>query len=187
IYYAGRGSTPDGPPDRAYWLGIDSEPEKRIGQVLAEYVSDTIKDIDAKRILVVTDSCFSKRRLQKNSLSVGRGLNPKRFKLLAKLTSRNVRASGANLPILDEKGDRTHSLFAKYFLEILRKNDNVLSGEMVAFEMAQRMREQLDDPQRSVPTYNALQGAGHKAGDFFFVPAMIPTVVAQTSVEDNIG
>jgi chromosome segregation ATPase len=38
IYYAGRGSTPDGPPDRAYWLGVDADPELRNTWLLAEHV-----------------------------------------------------------------------------------------------------------------------------------------------------
>jgi hypothetical protein len=188
IYYAGRGSTPEGPPpDRAYWLGVDADPEVGTGLLMAEHVSEKIKSIDAKRVLVVTDSCFSKRRLRKNSLAVSRGLNPERFKLLAEFTSRNVLTSGANLPIFDDEGNRDHSLFAKYFLEILRRNENVLSGEMLAYQMAQRIREQLDDPQRSTPAYNVLQGAGNEGGDFFFVPSLVPTMVADTSLDDNTG
>ena len=185
IYYAGRGSTPDGPPDRAYWLGVDADPKRRTGLLLAEHVSETIAEFDAKRILIVTDSCFSKRRLRENSLSVGRGLAPERFKMLVQFTSRNVLTSGANVPIYDEAGNRPHSLFAGYFLEILRRNGNVLSGEMLAFQMAQRIREDVDDPQRATPTYNVLQGTGHKAGDFFFVPSLEPTLVADASLTNT--
>jgi len=53
IYYAGRGSTPDGPPDRAYWLGVDADPDLRNTWLLSEHISDKIKQIDAQRILVV--------------------------------------------------------------------------------------------------------------------------------------
>jgi hypothetical protein len=178
IYYAGRGSTPEDPPDRAYWLGVDADPDVGTGLLLSEHVSEKIKQMSAQRVLVITDSCFGKRRWQNNSLAVGRGLEPNRFRLLAKFQSRTVLTSGANVPILDENGDGSHSLFAKNFIEILRQNDNVLSGEMLAFEMAQRMVQRVDDPALSTPAYSALQGAGHKAGDFFFVPAEMPTLVA---------
>ncbi|MEO1034803.1 MAG: caspase family protein [Pseudomonadota bacterium] len=178
IYYAGRGSTPTGPPDRAYWMGVDYDPEVLTGRLLAEHVSEKIKHISAQRILVVTDSCFSKRRVQKTSFTVGRGLDPKRFKLLARFQSRNVLMSGANLPRVNDNGDSRHSLFAHYFMEVLRRNENVLSGEMLYFQMAQRIQEQFDDPERATPTYNSLQGAGHKAGDFFFVPTPSETMMA---------
>lgn len=178
IYYAGRGSTPDGPPDRAYWLGVDADPDLPNTWLLAEHVSDKIKQIKAKRILLVTDSCFSRRRVRSVSMSVGRGLDPKRFKLLARFQSRYVLTSGANVPVYDQSGDRTHSLFAKFFMEVLRQNKNVLSGEMLSYEMAYRVRESIDNPERATPTYNILQDVGHKAGDFFFVPMPQPLLVA---------
>ncbi len=181
IYYAGRGSTPDGPPDRAYWLGVDADPQLRTRWLLAEHVSDKIKQIEAKRILLVTDSCFSRRRVQAATTSVGRGLDPERFKLLAKFRSRYVLTSGANVPVQEESGDRTHSLFARSFMEILRQNNNVLSGEMLSYEIAHRIRERVNDPERVTPTYSFLQDAGHKAGDFFFVPTLQPTLFADAS------
>ena len=178
IYYTGRGSTPDGPPDKAYWLGVDADPVIKSGWILAEHVSETIRQIEAKRVLVITDSCFSKRRVQANTTSVGRGLDPERFKLLSRFQSRYVLTSGRNVPYSGDSGDRTHSMFAKYFMEILRHNSNVLSGEMLSFELSQRVRENVEGPEGAMPSYSSLQGAGHQAGDFFFVPAEQSIMVA---------
>jgi TPR repeat protein len=187
IYYAGRGSTPDGPPDRAYWLGVDADPELRNTWLLAEHVSDKIKDMQAKRILLVTDSCFSRRRVQSATMTVGRGLDPEKFKLLTQFQSRYVLTSGANIPVYDESGDRTHSLFAKLFLEILRQNKNVLSGEMLSHEMVNRVRERIESPERVTPSYSFLQDAGHTAGDFFFVPMPQPLLVMSDSIgQDSV-
>jgi len=187
IYYAGRGSTPDGPPDRAYWLGVDADPDLRNTWLLAEHVSDKIKGIDAKRILLVTDSCFSSRRVQSASMSVGRGLDLEKFRLLTQFRSRYVLTSGANVPVYDESGDRTHSLFAKLFMEILRQNRNVLSGEMLSHEMINRVRERIEYPERVTPSYSFLQDAGHKAGDFFFVPKPDPLLVmSDTTRRDSV-
>ena len=181
VYYAGRGSTPDGPPDRAYWLGVDADPELRNTWLLSEHISDKIKQINAQRILVVTDSCFSRRRVQPKSAALGRGVDPDIFKQMASLKSRVVLTSGANVPVSDENGDRTHSLFAKYFMEILRQNENVLSGEMLSYELGSRVREKVENPDRVTPTYTSLQDAGHRGGDFFFVPVQQPLMVAQMS------
>jgi len=187
IYYAGRGSTPDGPPDRAYWLGVDADPDLRNTWLLSEHISDKIKQIDAQRILVVTDSCFSRRRVQPKSAALGRGVDPSIFKQLASLKSRVVLTSGANVPVSDESGDRTHSLFAKYFMEILRQNENVLSGEMLSYELGSRVRSQVESPDRVTPSYTSLQDAGHRGGDFFFVPVQKPLMVARASTgQDSV-
>lgn len=181
IYYAGRGSTPAGPPDKAYWLGVDANPEFPSTWLLADFVTDKIKQIDAKRILVVTDSCFSRRRVQSVTMAVGRGLDAERFKLLAGFKSRYVLTSGANVPVVDAGGDRTHSLFAKSFLEVLRQNRNVLSGEMLSHEMISRVREKAKDPDRATPVYSSMSDTGHVSGDFFFVPMEEPLLVATSS------
>ncbi|MDX1405867.1 MAG: caspase family protein [Woeseiaceae bacterium] len=181
IYYAGRGSTPDGPPDRAYWLGVDAHPELRNTWLLAEHVSAKIREIQAKRVLVVTDSCFSRRSSQSVTMAVGRGLDPERFKLLARFRSRYVLTSGANLPLNDDKGDRRHSVFAKSFLEVLRQNRNVLTGEMLSNEMISRVREKSAKPDLAVPAYSSMKDTGHEAGDFFFVPMHESILVATRS------
>ena len=185
IYYAGRGSTPDGPPDRAYWLGVDADPDLRNTWLLSEHISDKIKQIDAQRILVVTDSCFSRRRVQPISAALGRGVDPNIFKQMASLKSRVVLTSGANVPVTDDTGDRTHSLFAKYFMEILRQNENVLSGEMLSYELGARVREKAENPDRVTPSYTSLQDAGHRGGDFFFVPVPQALMVAQMSTRQD--
>ncbi len=181
IYYAGRGSTPDGPPDRAYWLGVDARPELRNTWLLAEHVSAKIREIQAKRVLVVTDSCFSRRSSQQVTMATRRGLDPERFKLLAGFRSRYVLTSGANVPVIDARGDRSHSLFAKSFLEVLRQNRNVLSGEMLSHEMINRVREKAVDPERATPAYSSMSDTGHVSGDFFFVPMEEPLLVATRS------
>ena len=182
VYYAGRGSTPSGEPDRAYWLGVDADPALPNTWLLAEHVSDKIREIGAKRILLVTDSCFSRRRIQAKSMAIGRGMDPGRFKLMAGFQSRYVLTSGANVPYYDERGDRSHSMFAKLFMEILRQNSNVLSGEMLSYELTNRLRDRADDPDRATPAYNSLQNAGHIAGDFFFVPAPEPMLASGTAI-----
>jgi hypothetical protein len=120
-------------------------------------------------------------------MTVGRGLDPEKFKLLTQFQSRYVLTSGANIPVYDESGDRTHSLFAKLFLEILRQNKNVLSGEMLSHEMVNRVRERIESPERVTPSYSFLQDAGHTAGDFFFVPMPQPLLVMSDSIgQDSV-
>lgn len=182
IYYAGRGSTPDGEPDRAYWLGVDADPQLPNTWLLADHVSEKIREIQAKRILLITDSCFSRRRIQAKSMAIGRGMDPQKFRIMVGFKSRYVLTSGANVPFYDESGDRTHSMFAKLFIEVLRQNNNLLSGEMLSYELSNRLRERAPNPDRATPAYNSLQNAGHVAGDFFFVPKPEPMLAASAAI-----
>jgi hypothetical protein len=70
-------------------------------------------------------------------------------------------------------------------MEVLRQNKNVLSGEMLSHEMVNRVRERIDHPERVTPSYNFLQDAGHKAGDFFFVPKQQPLLVMSDSTRQD--
>jgi len=187
IYYSGRGSTPEDGKNRAYWLNVNADPSQNYTWLLAEHVSEKIREIQAKRVLVVTDSCFSRRRLQAKSMAIGRGMDAKRFRIMAGLKSRFVLTSGANLPFYDENGDRTHSMFSQLFMQILRQNSNVLSGEMLSYELTNRLRERADNPDRATPAYSVLEGTGHEAGDFFFVPLPEPMLAASDSMgQDSV-
>jgi len=101
---------------------------------------------------------------------------------MAGFKSRYVLTSGKNVPYLDANGDRTHSMFAKLFMEVLRQNSNVLSGEMLSLELSNRLQERLVDADRATPSYSFLQDAGHKAGDFFFVPKPRRVVTATATL-----
>jgi hypothetical protein len=86
-----------------------------------------------------------------------------------------VLTSGQITPVADSAGGGNHSVFARYFIQTLRQNDNVMSGEMLSHELSGRMSMQPvkvgASGQRQTPTYSTLQDANHDVGDFFFVPA----------------
>jgi len=187
IYYSGRGSTPEDGKNRAYWLNVNADPSQNHTWLLAEHVSEKIKEIQAKRVLVVTDSCFSRRRLQAKSMAIGRGMDARKFRIMVGLKSRFVLTSGANLPFYDENGDRTHSMFSQLFMQVLRQNSNVLSGEMLSYQLTNRLRERANDPDRATPAYSVLEGTGHEAGDFFFVPLPEPMLAASDAIgQDSV-
>ncbi len=76
-----------------------------------------------------------------------------------------VLTSGEVTPVADSAGDGNHSVFARYFIQVLRQNDNVMSGEMLSHELSGRMLAQPvqvgQNGQRQRPTYSTLQDANH--------------------------
>jgi hypothetical protein len=179
IYYAGHGGTRNGPPERAFWLGVDADPRTQTGWISSEFISDKIKQIAAKHVLLVSDSCFSASITHPTTTTVRRDLNEQRFQIQWNRRARMVLTSGQNTPVVDGSGDRNHSLFAQAFLAVLRQNDHVMSGEMLSYELGSRMLPEANRMGlKQTPTYTSLQDSNHDYGDFFFLPTATPTRVA---------
>jgi len=181
IYYAGHGDV-DATSGRAFWLGVEADRDTRAGWLEADHVRAKIKEMNAKHVLLVADSCFSGAITHPKTTTIGRGLNETRLRVQWNRRARMVLTSGEVTPVADSAGDGNHSVFARYFIQVLRQNDNVMSGEMLSHELSGRMLAQPvqvgQNGQRQRPTYSTLQDANHDIGDFFFVPVAEPVKVA---------
>ena len=170
-----------GSGDRAFWLGVEADKDTRAGWLEADHIRAKIKEMDAKHVLLVADSCFSGAITHPKTTTIGRGLNETRLRVQWNRRARMVLTSGEVTPVADSAGDASHSVFARYFIQVLRTNDNIMSGEMLSHELSGRMLAQpvqVGAGQRQTPTYSALHDANHDMGDFFFVPAVAQTQVA---------
>jgi len=181
IYYAGHGAV-DGSPERAFWLGVDANPDTRAGWLEADHIRAKIKEMSAKHVLLVADSCFSGAITHPKTTTIGRQLNETRLRVQWNRRARMVLTSGEITPVADSASDKNHSMFARYFIQVLRQNVNVMSGEMLSYALSERMQREPvkvgKNGQEQRPTYSALQDANHDVGDFFFVPVAEPAKVA---------
>jgi hypothetical protein len=177
IYYAGHGNTRVGPPERAFWLGIDADPRTQTGWIPADSVSDKIKQIKAKHVLLVSDSSFSAAITHPLTMTIRRDLNAQRFQIEWNRRARMVLTSGQDMPMADATADPNHSRFAKYFVSVLSQNEGLMSGEMLSYELGSRMRSDAA-PGGKTLGYTSLQDSDHANGDFFFQPAPAPVRVA---------
>lgn len=181
IYYAGHGDV-DAASGRAFWLGVEADRDTHAGWLEADHIRAKIKEMNAKHVLLVADSCFSGAITHPKTTTIGRGLNETRLRVQWNRRARMVLTSGEVTPVADSAGDANHSVFARYFIQILRQNDNVMSGEMLSHELSGRMLAQPvqvgKNGQRQRPTYSTLSDANHDIGDFFFVPVAEPVKLA---------
>jgi len=148
IYYAGHGVL-DKDAGRGYWLPVNARPDTRAQWLSNTEITDTLKAMTAKHVIVVADSCYSGALLRED-----RGI------VLATGADRDV-----YLARMAEKRARRHSVFAGAFLAALRENPSVLDGR----ELFARIRHPvvLNSPQ--TPEYSDIRFAGHDGGDFLFV------------------
>ncbi len=170
IYYAGHGWM-DKESERGYWLPIDAGRDTRARWVSNADVTDTLKALKARHVMIVADSCYAGTLTRSaGELDQTRGLKlteqPSAYlETLAGRKSRTVLASGALEPVSDLGGGK-HSVFAYAFLKSLRENTKMLDGTQLFGEV----RRQVLLNARQTPQYSNIRFAGHDVGgDFIFL------------------
>ncbi len=179
IYFAGHGDRQLGPPERAFWLGTEADARTKSGYLEVANLQEKIKTMKAKHILLVADSCFSGAITHGRSVPKVRDSTDEQLKFKMDHRARMVLTAGGDTPVVDSGGDPDHSLFASNFIDTLRHNRTLMSGEMLAHELFERMQPEAAKLRvKEIPTYSNLSDANHDFGDFYFLPK--PLLVAAT-------
>jgi hypothetical protein len=175
IYYAGHGEL-DQRNLVGYWLPVNASRTDNTEWISDQMITNLISVMPARHVLVVADSCYSGVMTRSSGLrlvaSGGNDAEMRRLKKLAQLPSRTVLTSGDNQPVLDGGGGQ-HSVFAKYVIETLTTNQQVLEGSALydaVFDPVQSAAARFSMEQS--PRYAVLADAGHLNGEFLFVPVM---------------
>ena len=159
IYYAGHGYY-DEDVDLGYWLPVDAALESKDNWIRNSTITDSIKSMKAKHVMLVADSCFSGTLLR--SVDVRR--NGKFYEEMASRTARLVMTSGGVEPVMDGGGDG-HSVFARNFLNKLRSGEAIIDGT----SLYQSIREPVVLSSQQVPQYANIRFIQSDGGDFLFV------------------
>jgi TPR repeat protein len=175
IYYAGHGERLGaGPTESGYWLPVNADPPPQdLFWLPNEQITGHLARLQARRILVVADSCYAGLLSTDPSyLFVSDKVGYTKEYLAYKLPKRArlLISSGGNEPVLDSGGSGD-SIFARAFLDVLESNRDILATP----ELFARIRKRVEGgaaPNRTTqqPQFKSIKGAGHEVGDFFFVP-----------------
>jgi hypothetical protein len=175
IYYAGHGyRLKSDKLENGYWLPRNAQrPPNDTFWVPNEQITSHIGRIQAKRVLVVADSCYAGLLSTDPSLFfLDKPTQISQDYLTFKLPKRSrlLIASGGDNPVLDE-GGQGNSVFAKAFLDVLEGNNDIMTAPAL-FSMVQgRVKIEASHSHFSeLPEFKSIKGAGHEVGDFFFVP-----------------
>jgi hypothetical protein len=175
IYYAGHGEYV-ADTNRGVWLPVDANPNSPANWISNVEISDYLKQIRAKQILVVADSCYSGALTRSALINLRPGLTDEEYEAhlqkMSKVLARVVLTSGALAPVLDAGGPNSqHSVFAGALIEVLSQNDTILSGQDLSRTIAAKVSLAADRIGfEQEPQYAPLNGTNHQGGDFFFVP-----------------
>lgn len=175
IYYAGHGARiKTGKYESGYWLPINADaPPRDTLWVSNESITKHLRRLQANRIIVVADSCYA--GLLSNEpgyLMMGGGpvYDAEYIKYKLPKRARLLMASGGDKPVLDN-GAPGHSVFAAVLLETLEQNSEILSGPQLFSAISKKVSSRsAASGFDQKPEYKVIKGAGHEAGDFFFIP-----------------
>lgn len=160
IYYAGHGYLDEG-AERGYWLPVDAQPNRRSKWVSNTTITDTLRSLLAKHVMIVADSCFSGTLSRDANI---RQTSGDYWKRISSKAARVTLTSGGLEPVADNNG-RGHSPFAAAFIEVLQENTGVMDGT----SLFTAMRRPVMLNANQTPEYSDVRGAGHDGGDFVFV------------------
>jgi hypothetical protein len=175
IYYAGHGArVKTGGMQYGYWLPINADPPPRNTYWVAnEFVTRHLSRLQARRVLVIADSCYAGLLSDAPSYLMLKDAPEYteeflRYKLPKR--SRLLLSSGGDEPVMDD-GASGHSVFANALLETLQSNEEILSGpQLFAAIQKQVLQNSTARGMAQKPEFKVIKGAGHEVGDFFFVP-----------------
>ncbi|MEM8490375.1 MAG: caspase family protein [Pseudomonadota bacterium] len=159
VYYAGHGFY-DEDADLGYWLPTNASLDSKENWIRNSAVTDTIKGMKAKHVMLVADSCFSGTLLR--SASVKR--TGRFYEQMASRSARLVMTSGGIEPVVDGGGDG-HSVFARSFLDKLDSGESIIDGT----SLYQSIREPVILNSEQVPQYSNIRFIDSDGGDFLFV------------------
>lgn len=173
VYYAGHGEL-DEVNNRGHWLPVDAEESSTANWISNIAITDILNAMSVRKVLVVSDSCYSGSMTRSTLSRLDAGRSPKAWKnwlkLVAAKRSRISFSSGGLAPVLDGGGGK-HSIFAKALLDALESNNTVIEGRQLHTQVAQAVSYAASAAQfEQAPQYAPIRFAGHEAGDFLFVP-----------------
>jgi TPR repeat protein len=175
LYYAGHGIL-DKVNDRGHWLPVDAEPDSSANWISVQNITDQLKIIAAKHVLVIADSCYSGALTRSSIARLEAGMTAEKraqwIKLMLNARSRVALSSGGLEPVLDGGGGN-HSIFAKALIDSLTKNNDLMESQALYRNVSALVADAASEQDFvQVPEYAPIRHAGHAAGEFFFYPAL---------------
>ncbi len=158
IYYSGHGHLNTN-TELGYWIPVDAKKGKSSRYVLNSTIRDYIKAIDAKHVLLISDSCFSGSLLTRSSAS------DVMYNQLDERASRWAICSGRHDEKVYDGKPGGHSPFAESILDALKLNKQ---GLFNVGKLADMVLEQTRMNYDQLPEGRPLYGVGDKGGQYIF-------------------
>jgi len=169
IYYAGHGYLDRAGGNAGYWQPIDAEKESSANWIATTEITPILKAIQARHVMIVADSCYSGELVTRDSgAQLATGMNKDEWlqRMLERRSRTALTSGGLEEKVWDSGQGNRHSIFAEAFLEALRDNQGVLTGDT----LFDRIKHPVIVNSPQTPQYGDVRMTGHEMGDFILVP-----------------
>ena len=165
IYYAGHGVV-DSVTEQGYWLPVDAEQQNPANWISNTDLTNMLRAIRARHVMVVADSCYSGTLVRAASAKLATARDKVKWveRMLGK-RGRTALVSGGLEPVVDSGTGTDHSVFAQAFIAALKENREVLEGHALFDRIKRPVILNADQ----TPQYSDIRLAGHEGGEFIFV------------------
>ena len=164
IYYAGHGVLD---ANKAYWVPSDASAGVWPSYISAASISDAIEHIKARKVIVISDSCFSGALMRggpEKEAAIAPGDRSKALERIGADKSRILISSGNVEPVSDSGGNG-HSIFAQALLNgLARMPENAFT----AHELFDYIVTAVTANAKQEPQFRPLDDVGHEGGDVIF-------------------
>ncbi len=160
VYFSGHGIEIG---NEGYWVPADAKSKDRSELIPNSEIKTALSKTESKHAVVMVDACFSGTIFKSSSLFVENDGSPDYYKKVDALVSRQAITAGGLEPVLDGQGE--HSIFAKYLIKYLKKNQKPVFDVGELYEML-KYPVQANSP--NIPRFGHIQNTGHEGGQFTF-------------------
>jgi len=163
VYYGGHGVV-DSVTEQGYWLPVDAEETNPANWISNSDLTDMLRGMRARHVLVVADSCYSGTLVRAAQARIPTSRDQVAWlKRMLRQRARTALVSGGLEPVVDGGGDG-HSVFAKALLNALKSNDGIMEGRALFNAIKRPVVLNADQ----TPQYSDIRRAGHEGGEFIF-------------------
>ncbi|MFN8211152.1 MAG: caspase family protein [Bacteroidales bacterium] len=155
IFYAGHGKM-DEESDIGYWLLADADPSRKFTWLSNGTLTEYIKSLKARHILLVADACYAGSILNFRSLEDA----PASVLDLYKQKSRTAITSGGTTEVSDE------SKFARFMVQVLNDNNEYY---LSSAELYHQVSTAIKNNSITAARQGVIQNVGDNGGDFIFM------------------
>jgi formylglycine-generating enzyme required for sulfatase activity len=163
IYFAGHGDK-----DQflgGFWAPYDADSRDSSTSIPNSTIQTYIKNIPARHVLLVSDSCFSGTLFGDEARNFPKIIDDKLYASLFKKKSRWAMTSGDLTPV-EDSGSKGHSIFAWKFIEALRESDKPFFTPM---QIHDKIAPLISNNSDQVPQCQSIKNTGDDGGSFIFI------------------
>jgi len=162
VWFSGHGEDDEFGTQRTYIVPHDGKANKQVTSWIDyDLIKGYLGNIDARQILLISDSCFSGGALREIDAEVLDHTN-QYYSNVAKFRGRQVLTSGG-LEAVQDVGFNGHSVFADAVISFLSNQQNLI---LAASEIFHNVKHPISLNAEQTPRFGNLFGAGSHGGEF---------------------